>query len=89
MKTVSRNLIAIAFVGTTMLACNQNQESESEEGVPVIKEVTFINEEGELQLNTDGAKWQANPETTAGAEELKSLVANFELTDSTFSTCCI
>jgi len=72
-----KSLIAIAFLGATVLACNNAEESTPEETTPAVEEVAFVNQEGLLQLN-NGAKWEANPETTAGVEKMQAQIAAFE-----------
>ena len=73
----SKSLLAIAFLGVTVLACNNAEESTPEETTPAVEDVAFVNEEGVLQLN-NGAKWKANTETTAGVEKMQAQISEFK-----------
>jgi len=77
MKKQNTTLLAIAFLGATVLACNNAEETSTEETTPAVEEVAFVNQEGVLQLN-NGAKWMANPETTAGVEKMQAQFAEFK-----------
>ena len=77
MKKQNTTLLAIAFLGATVLACNNAEETSTEETTPAVEEVAFVNQEGVLQLNND-AKWMANPETTAGVEKMQAQFAEFK-----------
>jgi hypothetical protein len=71
------SIIFLVLASLSLASCNFMAKAPDAD-----EPIAFENEDGVLQLN-NGAKWQANPETTAGVEELKNLVSNFEQSDST------
>ena len=73
----SKSLLAIAFLGLTALACNNAEESTSEETTTPTEEKTFVNEQGVVQLN-NGQRWQANAETTAGISKMLDQIGQFK-----------
>ena len=76
MKSTNKSLLAIAFLSATVFACNNSEESTVDEIVPAAMEEVFANEEGILQLN-NGVKWVANPETTAGVNNMIDQIEAF------------
>ncbi len=72
----SKSLLAIAFLGVTVLGCNHADESIIGEPLPAWGDTTFVNIEGEVQLN-NGEKWTANVETTAGVAHMQEQIAAF------------
>ena len=73
----SKSLLAMAFLGATVLACNNAEsESTSEETATPTVDTTFVNIEGEVQLN-NGEKWTANAETTAGVAHMQEQLTAF------------
>lgn len=70
-------LLAIAILGATVLACNNAEsDSTSEETATPTVDTTFVNIEGEVQLN-NGEKWTAYAETTAGVAHMQEQLAAF------------
>lgn len=72
----STSILAIAILGVTVLACNHADESNIGEPLPAWGDTTFVNIEGEVQLN-NGAKWVANAGTTDGVTHLQEQIAAF------------
>jgi len=77
MKAPHVFLLATAFLGVLISGCTSAQkESTSEEAETSTTDTTFVNIEGEVQLN-NGAKWVANAETTAGVAHMQEQIAAF------------
>ena len=81
MKTAFKILSVVLFL--TIASCQNSTENKQEEVKSVEKEVPAQHQEHILML--DGEKrWQANPETTQGIQNISQLVNNFTATpDST------
>lgn len=76
MKATNKSLLAMAFLGATFMACNNQEESTEVETVPAVEETAFLNEEGVLQLN-GSEKWPANAETTEGVQNMVEQIQGF------------
>ena len=68
--------LALIFAITSVLYSCTTPEPSALDSKETATEVSFQNIEGELQLN-DGAKWEANKETTAGVNNMIDQIVGF------------
>ena len=67
---------AILFVFALVLGCSPKAEVEAPVAEQKVETTVFKNVEGELQLN-NGEKWEANPETTEGIQNMVEQIQGF------------
>lgn len=77
MKT--KNFVLVSFLTLTLLsavACENIPKDNDETKTEIKVEQTEHEEESNLELN-DGKRWEANPETTQGVDNMIQLVKSF------------